>query len=300
MVTKYKLSKLVTPFLFLLPAIVIFVVLMIVPLGRAFYLSTLKWDGIRPPISVGFHNYENLLNDRIFLIALKNTTYFTVAMVIIQSTVPLLMAVLANAGLKGSAFFRTIYFMPVIISLAVTGLLWQMIYEPNFGIINETLRLIGLGGLAKFWLADKNTIIPSLVLVSVWQSMGFYLVIYFAGLQNIPQELIEAAQIDGANAVTRFFRLTIPLLAPVITVVVVLNTINGIKVFDHIWVMTAGGPNNASTTFGTYLYNIAFGALGSAESQLGYASAIGVIIFLLTFVLSIIQVRYGQTEEIEY
>jgi ABC-type sugar transport system permease subunit len=300
MVKKYKLSKLVAPFLFLLPAIVIFIVLTIVPLGRAIFLSTLKWDGIRLPVFVGFQNYENLLTDRIFLLAMKNTAYFVVAMVAIQSTVPLLIAVLVNAGLKGSAFFRTVYFMPVIISLAITGLLWSMIYEPNFGVLNESLRAIGLGSLAKFWLADQNTIIPSLVLVSVWQSMGFYLVIYFAGLQNIPLELIEAAQIDGANAITRFFKLTIPLLAPVITVVIVLNTINSIKVFDHIWVMTAGGPNNASTTFATYLYQIAFGAMGSAESQLGYASAIGVVIFLLTFVLSILQVKYGQTEEIEY
>ena len=267
---------------------------------RAILLSLQRWDGIRAPVYVGLGNYQNLLDDRVFLLATRNTFLFVVIMVIFQSTVPLLVAVLLNSGLKGNTFFRTVYFMPVIISLAITGMLWSMIYEPNFGVINETLRGIGLGGLAKFWLADSATLIPSLAAVSIWQSLGFYMVIYFAGLQNIPQELIEAAKIDGAGAATRLLKITIPLLRPVITVVVVLNTINSIKVFDHIWVMTAGGPNNQSTTFATYLYQVAFGAMGSSNSQLGYASAIGVVIFVATFVLSVILVKYGQVEEIEY
>ena len=300
MVKSYRFSRFITPYLFLIPAIAIFLILMVVPMVRAILLSFERWDGIREPVSVGLGNYQNLLTDRVFLIATRNTIYFVVVMVIVQSTVPLLVAVLLNSGLKGSTFFRTVYFMPVIISLAITGMMWSMIYEPNFGVINETLRGMGLDGLARFWLADKFTIIPSLAVVSIWQSLGFYMVIYFAGLQNIPQELIEAAKIDGAGATTRLFKITVPLLRPVITVVVVLNTINSIKVFDHIWVMTAGGPNNQSTTFATYLYQVAFGAMGSSNSQLGYASAIGVVIFLATFILSIVLVKYGQVDEIEY
>ncbi len=300
MARSHRMSRLITPYLFLIPAVVIFLVLMVVPMVRAILLSFEKWDGIREPVYVGLGNYQNLLDDRIFLLATTNTLYFVVIMVIFQSTVPLFVAVLLNSGLKGSTIFRTVYFMPVIISLAITGMLWSMIYEPNFGVINETLRALGLGWLARFWLADKYTLIPSLAVVSIWQSLGFFMVIYFAGLQNIPQELIEAAKIDGAGAATRLFKITIPLLRPVITVVVVLNTINSIKVFDHIWVMTAGGPNNQSTTFATYLYQVAFGAMGSSNSQLGYASAIGVVIFVATFVLSIVLVKYGQLEEIEY
>jgi len=300
MVKSHRFSRLITPYLFLIPAIVIFLGLMVVPMARALLLSLVKWDGIQEPAFVGLSNYRNLLDDRVFLLATMNTLYFIVIMVIFQSTVPLLVAVLLNSGIKGGTFFRTVYFMPVIISLAITGMLWSMIYEPNFGVINETLRSIGLGGLARFWLADKYTLIPSLAVVSIWQSLGFYMVIYFAGLQNIPQELIEAAKIDGAGPATRLLKITIPLLRPVITVVVVLNTINSIKVFDHIWVMTAGGPNNQSTTFATYLYQVAFGAMGSSNSQLGYASAIGVVIFVATFVLSVILVKYGQIEETEY
>lgn len=297
---KTKLSKLAIPFIFLTPAILVFVVLTVYPLVEAIWLSTLKWDGLREPIFVGLRNFENLLQDRLFWLSARNTAYFVVAMVVFQNVIPLLVAVLLNSGIKGATFFRTTYFMPVIISMAITGLLWSMIYEPNFGVINETLRAIGLGKLATFWLADHNTVIPSLVLVSVWQSLGYYLVIFFAGLQNIPQELVEAAKIDGANGADIFFKITIPLLRPVTIVVVVLNTMNSLKVFDHIWVMTSGGPNHASMTFATYLYSIAFGNMGAAESQLGYAAAIGMVIFLLTLVFSIIQVKQGQKEEIEY
>src|SRR6185503_14916298 len=131
---------------------------------------------------------------------------------------------LLNSGIRGSAIFRTLYFMPVIISLAISGLMWAMIYEPNFGVLNEFLRSSGLGGLTRLWLADKTTVMPSIIVVSIWQSLGFYLVIYFAALQNIPQELYEAASIDGANAWDRLINVTIPMLRPVIVLVIVLNT----------------------------------------------------------------------------
>jgi ABC-type sugar transport system permease subunit len=296
----YDLRKLWLPFLFILPALLILILLMAVPMFHAILLSFESWDGLRPPTWIGVRNYVSLLNDRIFLIALRNTAYFVIATVIFQTTIPLLVANLVNSGIRGSIVFRTIYFMPVIISLAITGLLWSMIYEPNFGVLNEMLRAIGLKSLAKLWLADKQTVMPSLIFVSIWQSMGFYLVIFFAALQNIPQDLYDSASIDGANAWHRLIHITVPLLAPVITVVVVLNTINGIKVFDQIWVMTAGGPNHASDTLSTYLYTVAFGALGSANPQLGYASAIGVVILILTFVLSVIQIRWGRAGEVEY
>src|SRR5262249_52769677 len=165
---------------------------------------------------------------------------FTLVTVLLQTTIPLVIANLLNSGIRGSTIFRTLYFMPVIISLAISGLLWAMIYEPNFGVLNEFLRSIGLGKLAQLWLADRRTVLPSIMLVSVWQSLGFYLVIYFAALQNIPVELYDAAAIDGANAWQKLWHVTIPMLRPVMVLVIVLNTINGIKVFDQIWVMTAG------------------------------------------------------------
>jgi ABC-type sugar transport system permease subunit len=287
------------PFAFLTPAAALLTVFLAYPLVDAILLSFKAWDGIRPATWIGLGNYTALLQDRIFWLAVGNTAYFTVAAVAFQTTVPLLVANLLNSGIRGSAVFRTLFFMPVIISLAITGLLWSMIFEPNFGILNEFLRSVGFRS-TPLWLADKQTVMPSIILVSIWQSLGFYLVIYFAALQGIPQELYEAASIDGSNAWHRLRHITVPMLRPVMTLVIVLNTINGIKVFDQIWVMTAGGPNHASDTLGTYLYSTAFGAMGSSNPQLGYATAIAVVILASSFVLSVAQVRLGRSGEVEY
>jgi len=286
--------------LFLAPSIIILLVFMASPAINAILLSLKSWDGMRPAEWVGLNNYINLLQDRIFWLALKNTAYFTIATVIFQTTVPLLVASLLNSKIRGSTAFRTLYFMPVVISGAISGLLWSMIYEPNFGILNETLRSLGLGNFAQLWLADRNTVMPSIILVSIWGSLGFYIVIFFAGLQNIPQELYEAASLDGAGAWQRFRHVSVPMLRPVITVAVVLNTIGGIQVFDSVWVMTAGGPNHASETLGTYLYSTAFGARGSSNPQLGYAATIAIFILIFSLVISVFQIRLGRRSEIEY
>jgi ABC-type sugar transport system permease subunit len=287
------------PALFLLPAALVLVLFMGVPMVNAIILSFQSWNGMSPPVWAGFNNYATLFKDRIFLLALGNTAYFTVATVVFQTVIPLLIASLLNSGVRGSTLFRTLYFMPVIISLAISGLLWAMIYEPNFGVLNSALRTIGLGRYAQLWLASRTTVMPSVIIVSIWQSLGFYLVIYFAALQNIPRELYEAAAMDGANAWQRLIHVTVPMLRPVIVLVIVLNTINGVKVFDQIWVMTAGGPNHASDTLGTYLYSMAFGAMGSSNPQLGYATSIAIVILVLSFLLSIIQIRIGRRSEVE-
>lgn len=295
-----NIRRLWLPIVFLIPAALVLLLFMAVPLFNAILLSFQSWNGMSPPVWVGLKNFATLMKDRVFLIALGNTVYYAVITVLLQSTIPLLVANLLNSGVRGSTVFRTLYFMPVIISLAISGLLWAMIYEPNFGVLNTFLRAIGLSGWAKLWLADRGTVVPSVIVVSIWQSLGFYLVIYFAALQNIPQELYEAASIDGANAWDRLRNVTIPMLRPVMVLVIVLNTINGIKVFDQIWVMTAGGPNHASDTLGTYLYSTAFGAMGSSNPQLGYATSIAIVILVASFILSIVQIRIGRRQEIEY
>lgn len=295
----WHLRSLLMPFLFLLPAAAFLIVFMAVPVVDAILLSFQCWDGLTPATWVGLRNYRLLLEDRVFVQALRNTVYFTLATVILQTTIPLLVANLINTGIKGGALFRLIFFLPVIISLTITGMLWRMILEPNFGMLNEMLRNIGLKDWTQLWLADRDLVIPCIIFVSVWQSLGFYLVIFFAALQNIPEDLYEAASIDGANAWHRFRHITVPMLRGTLIVVVVLNTINGIKVFDQVWVMTAGGPNHASETLGTYLYRTAFGAQGSSNPQLGYATAIAMLILLASFILSIIQIRVGQIREVE-
>jgi ABC-type sugar transport system permease subunit len=292
--------QMLPPMVFLAPAALVLLLFMAIPMVNAIILSFQSWNGMSPPTWTGFSNYGALFHDRVFLIALGNTAYFTIVTVVFQSIIPLLIASLLNSGIRGSTVFRTLYFMPVIISLAISGLLWAMIYEPNFGVLNGLLRSIGLGNFTQLWLASRTTVMPSVILVSIWQSLGFYLVIYFAALQNIPKELYEAALIDGANAWDRLVNVTIPMLRPVMVLVIVLNTINGVKVFDQIWVMTAGGPNHASDTLGTYLYSMAFGAMGSSNPQLGYATSIAIVILVLSFILSIIQIRLGRRNEIEY
>jgi ABC-type sugar transport system permease subunit len=295
-----SLRKLGLPVAFLFPAIVIMLTFMVVPMIRTILISLQSWNGMTAPAWVGLANYADLVHDPLFLNALGHTVLFVVVTVMFQTVIPLLVAVLVNSGIRGSVMFRTIYFMPVVISLAVSGMLWSLIFDPNSGLLNSALSAVGLQGLTHLWLADPATVLPAIMAVSVWQSMGFYLVIFYAGLQGIPRELYEAAAIDGANAWQQFLRVTLPLLAPVTTVVVVLNTINGIKAFDQIWVMTAGGPTHASDTLGTYLYSTAFGAYGSANPQLGYASTIGVVILLFSVLVSIVQIRLGRGEAIEY
>jgi ABC-type sugar transport system permease subunit len=292
--------KLWLPVVFLLPATVLMLAFMFVPMVNTFRISLESWNGITSEQWVGLGNYQDLLQDSLFYNALAHTALFVVVTVAFQTVIPLLVAVLVNSGIRGSIAFRTIYFMPVVISLAVSGLLWTLIYDPTNGLLNNVLTDVGLKGLTRYWLSDLSTVLPSIMVVSIWQSMGFFLVIFFAGLQGIPHELHEAAAIDGANAFQRFVRVTIPLLGPVITVVVVLNTIGGIKAFDQIWVMTAGGPTHASDTLGTYLYYSAFGAYGSANPELGYASTIGVVILVLSVLISVGQIRLGRAEAIEY
>ncbi len=287
------------PIAFLAPAALVLLVFMAVPMANSIMLSFRSWNGMSDPHWVGFRNYRLMLGDRIFLLALGNTAYFTIATVLLQSILPLLVAALLSSGIKGGVIFRTAYFMPVIISLAISGLLWAMIYEPNFGILNSFLRAIGLDSWTQLWLADRRTVMPSIIAVSVWQSLGFYLVIYYAAMQSISTELYDAAKMDNAGAIRRFWHVTVPSLRPVIVLVVVLNTINGIKVFDQIWVMTAGGPNHASETLGTYLYSTSFGAMGSSNPQLGYATAIAIVILGLSALISVVQIRIGKRMEVE-
>ncbi len=287
------------PFAFLAPAALVLLVFMAIPMANSIILSFQSWNGMSAPHWVGFRNYQLMLGDRIFLLALGNTAYFTVATVILQSILPLLLAALLSSGIKGGVIFRTVYFMPVIISLAISGLLWAMIYEPNFGILNTFLRSIGLESWTQLWLADRRTVMPAIIAMSIWKSLGFFLVIYYAAMQSISTELYDAAKMDNASPLRRFWHVTVPALRPVIVLVVVLNTIDGIKVFDQIWVMTAGGPNHASETLGTYLYSTAFGAMGSSNPQLGYATAIAIVILVLSALLSIVQIRIGKRMEFE-
>jgi ABC-type sugar transport system permease subunit len=277
--------------LFVLPTVLFFLVFIAYPFFRALGISLTEWAGYDEPRFVGLKNFISLTKDRVFWIALKNTLIFTVATTVLQTAIPLLVAVLLNVGWRGGVFFRTVFFIPVIISFLVSALLWRMIYDATFGILNSLLTLAGLESWTRAWLALPETVLPAIIVVSLWISLGFYMLIFYAGLQGIPAELYEAAAIDGASSGQRLRHITVPMLWPVTTVVMVINIIGGIRVFDIIYVMTTGGPNHASEVLGTYLYVTAFGATGGGSPSMGYAAAIGVVILILSMIGTSLQLR---------
>ena len=284
----------VTGYLFILPIVVFFAIFVGYPFLRSFYLSLTQWSGFGAPRFVGLDNFSFMASDPVFWKALGTTFVFTAVTTVLQTVVPLLLAVLLNLKWRGGTVVRTMLFIPAVVSFVVAAVLWQLIYEPNVGILNESLRDIGLGGLAKPWLADPSLVVPALVVVSLWQSAGLFMLIFLAGLQGIDSTLYEAARIDGAGPVQQFRRITIPMLRIVTGVVVLLNLINGFKTFDVIYVMTRGGPNRASEVLGTYLYGLAFGGDAGATPSFGYATAISMIILLLCMVATVVQLRIAR------
>ena len=281
-------------YLFVLPIALFFAVFVAFPFLRSFYLSLTEWSGFTSPRFIGLRNFQSLADDPVFWKALRTTLIYTAATTILQTTLPMLLAVFVNVGWRGGVVFRTLLFIPVIVSFVVTALLWQLIYDPNFGTLNQVLRAVGLDALAHPWLADPMTVVPAIMLVSLWQSLGFYMLIFLAGLQGIDPNLYEAARIDGAGARQEFLRITVPMLRTVTAVVVLLNLINGFNTFDVIYVMTGGGPNRASEVLGTDLYKLAFGTESGATPSFGYATAISMVVFALCVVAAVVQLRISR------
>jgi ABC-type sugar transport system permease subunit len=277
-----------------LPIALFFAVFVAFPFLRSFYLSLTEWSGFTSPRFIGLRNFQSLADDPVFWKALRTTIIYTAVTTILQTTLPMLLAVFINIGWRGGVVFRTLLFIPVIVSFVVTALLWQLIYDPNFGTLNQVLRAVGLDALAHPWLADPTTVVPAIMLVSLWQSLGFYMLIFLAGLQGIDPNLYEAARIDGAGARQEFLKITVPMLRTVTAVVVLLNLINGFNTFDVIYVMTGGGPNRASEVLGTYLYKLAFGTESGATPSFGYATAISMVVFGLCVVAAVVQLRISR------
>jgi ABC-type sugar transport system permease subunit len=283
-------SQRISGYLFILPIVVLFALFVGYPIVRTIYLSLTTWGGFGDPVFNGGANYTRMLNDPVAIQAFVITLVFTAATVILQTALPLVIAVLVNMVWKRfGVFVRTILFIPGIVSFVVSGVLWKLIYDPNLGTLNKFLGAIGLGGLKTFWLANPNTVLPAIIVVSVWGALGTNMLIFFAGLQGVDPALYEAAEVDGASRVQQFFYVTVPGLRVITGIVVSLNLLNGFKVFDIIYVMTGGGPNHASEVLGTYLYSLAFGTTSGAIPQLGYASSISVIIVIMCLIAVIIQ-----------
>jgi putative chitobiose transport system permease protein len=278
-----KLNRTLTPYIFLFPALLILAVASFWPVLQAIYLSFTDYDIIGSPNFIGLKNYEQLWRDQLFWKVLWNTLIYMVVVVPALVVLPLFLAILVNQKLRGIQFFRAAYYVPVIVSVVVAGIAWKWIYAEN-GLLNYFASIFT--SIKIPWLTNSSTAIFAIIAVTIWKGLGYYMVIYLAGLQTIPQDLYEAAAIDGSDGWRKHIDITIPMLKPYIVLVTVISAIAAMKVFEEVYVMSRGGPANSSKTVVYYLYEKGFSSL-----EMGYASAIGVVLFLLVFLLSIISVR---------
>ncbi len=280
-----KLRKTYTPYLFLIPALIFMGIFLFYPIVDVFRLSFTNYNMIQEATYVGTQNYENLFNDPLFWKTLKNSFIYLVGVVPLLVILPIFIAILVNRKLKGIKWFRAAYYIPVVTSMVVVGIMWKWLYRGN-GLLNYLLQTIGLINEPVSWLTSTDFALYSVMAVTIWKGLGYYMVIYLAGLQSIPQNLYEVAQIDGANWWQKHLHITIPLLKPSILLVTILSSIAAMKVFTEVYVMTKGGPINSSKTLVFYIYEKAFENL-----NLGYAAAMGFVLFVIIFILSFINFK---------
>ncbi|NOU95959.1 ABC transporter permease subunit [Paenibacillus sp. LMG 31456] len=270
--------------LFLLPYLLIFVVFRFGPSVAGLFVGFTKWNIVGNATFAGLNNFEKLFRDPNFYISLKNTLTFLLMTLPALIVLSLLLAVLLNQKLRFRNSVRTIAIIPYVLIPAVVGIIWNWMYDNNFGILNYYLKAIGLSPVE--WLTSDKYALFSVAIVTIWSYMGYNMILYLAGLQDISTELYEAAKIDGANKMQSFTRITLPLLKPITSMIITLTLINTIQVFDQIFVMTNGGPGTATLTLVQYLYGTAF-----QNYNLGYGSTLGIAILVILVVLVQIQSR---------
>lgn len=294
-VSKLQRNK-IYPYLYILPVIPFVLAYFFYPSIFSLILSFTSWSGIKlGKINfIGIDNFIRLFEDRIFLIALRNTILFVVLTIIIQNILGFVYAYLLHYGnIKGSKIWRSIIFFPVVLAPVIVALIWRIILSRE-GMINQILGIIGLEVLQTSWLGNAVTPIFMVILVNAWQNTGYNMVLFHAGLQTIPDELIEAAKIDGATIFQIIRCIIFPLLTPIITVILVLSVIGGFKVFDIVYALTRGGPANLSEVISTYMFYSAFSVKGPGDY--GYASSIAIFLTLIIFILSYLRIRLTREE----
>jgi len=279
-----------TPYLFLLPALVILGLTVFWPALQAFYLSFTRYeyDLTQIPQWVGLANFKRLWADSVFRHTMGNTLLYLIVVVPILVTVPLGLAILVNRKLRGINGFRVSFYTPVVISMVVAGIAWNWLYAEN-GFFNQLLAQLGLEKSID-WLTSPDLAIFSVMAVTVWKGLGYYMVIYLAGLQSIPAELYEAAAIDGSDGLLKHWDITVPLMRPYLVLVSVISAISAMKVFEEVYIMTQGGPQpHHSETVVYYLYKQAF-----SELEISYACTIGLVLFLVILGLSLLNLKLSQ------
>ncbi|RSM65374.1 ABC transporter permease [Actinoplanes sp. ATCC 53533] len=268
---------------FILPNFAGFAVLTLVPVVLLFYYAFTDWNIFGGAQWSGTANFEQMVGDSSFWAALRNTFYYSAVHIPLTFVVALALALLLNRKLRGVAFFRTVAFFPYVTSIVAIAQVWNMLFSPEFGPINDFLRLVGVDN-PPGWTVSSGWSMPAVIIVGTWRDMGYYMLLFLAGLQTVPRELHEAARIDGASAWQRFRNVTMPCLRPTTFFVTVMLTINSFKVFDLILLLTDGGPGQSTLVLSQYIYQKGF-----EENQFGYASAISIVLFAVCFLVTIVQ-----------
>ena len=289
-----KIEKKFYPNYLTYPAIILFVGFFGIPIVAGFIMSFTDWNINRlyEPKFNGIKNFIYLFEDEYFLLALKNTFKFAIITTFFIIVIGLGLALILNTKVFGKSLFRTVFYLPAVLSLIVVGIVFTSLLKMDQGVLNQFLTAIGLGSLAKDWLGNPNTAFNSVIIMQIWKWSGFAMAIFLAGLQGIPKEYMEAAEIDGANAWQRFKNIIFPLLAPAFTVVVTMNIIGGFKVFEQVYVLTGGGPGNSTQVLGTYIYK------EFSKGLLGRSTAMGLVLFIIISVIGIFVNRILKKREV--
>ena len=281
-VRKAELKRTLKPIMYMLPALIIYITVIVVPTFYTFYLSLFEWNGVSvEKIFVGFGNYINLFtNDTVFLKGLKNNVIWTVLSLVFSMGFALLLALMLNKSFKGRALFRAVFYFPFILSNIVVAIIWVWIYHPNMGLLNEVLNKVGIDSIP--WLADPKIALYAVFIAATWQHVGSSMVIFLAGLQSMSKEPFEAAKVDGANSFQAFYNITLPLLRETFIIVFATTLFYSMRVFDIIYAMTGGGPSHSTQVLASWMYYQGF-----TLNNVGTGSAISMILLSLVMIIAV-------------
>ncbi|REE90637.1 carbohydrate ABC transporter membrane protein 1 (CUT1 family) [Paenibacillus taihuensis] len=289
----YDKQEMRAAFLFILPALLLLILFIFYPMARALLISFQNYNLISANTSpAGLANYRQLFEDSSFLESLGHSFYFAAVVIPLQTVIALGLALLVRRVFRGVGLFRTVYFLPVVVSFAIASTIFKLIYNKDYGMLNVLLR--GLGLPAWDFLSNPDISMIGIIILCIWKAMGFFMIVFLAGLNNIPDSLYEAAHVDGAGAVQQFFKVTLPLLKRTTAFVIIITTMDALKIFVPIYITTSGGPAQSTSTVVFYIYETAF-----KQMNMGYASAAAFVLFAIVLVISVIQLRLFRTD-VEY
>lgn len=287
---KKKMKRILIPYLFLLPGAVLLFTFQYLPTLTAFYYSFTEYHILAPAKWIGLQNYKSLLSDNLFWQSLYNSFRYLIVTLPFFLVVPLILAILINQKIRGINFFRVIYYLPVITPGVAVAIVWLYLYHPQ-GPINAFFLQLGILQKPVNWLLNTSTALPAVSALEIWKRVGFYMIIYLAGLQVVPKDLIDSAKIDGANAFRVVWHVYLPQIRPIIAVVLVLGTLDAVKIFTSAYIMTGGGPMNSTESLSMYIYQTAF-----EKMDMGYATAMGMVFWAILMFLTILNFKLSRGE----